>query len=152
MIAILPPTTAVLVLTPPPVCLTIRRGDIDARFPGQNLELDRTVERTREYAKAVEEVVQDLKSERKNIACVELHDAMVQKAEELYGEREAGLARYLSDGLHLTAEGYIVRTDDRFACSGVLQLIGQFVTKEVLQSIDTHFPQLNATKMATRFP
>ena len=106
-----PHSTPVLLITPPPFGEAMRRVDVDRRFPDEKLELDRTIERTRSFARAVREVVDELKVKEKKgaIALVEVHDAIEDAAlADMNGDREKGLERYLSDGLHLTGDGYRV--------------------------------------------
>lgn len=89
----------------------MRRIDVDRRFAGQNLTLDRTCERTKEFALACAEVVQEANSSNKigSVGLVEVHDAMEEVARVLgEGDRDKGLETFLNDGLHLTGEGYKV--------------------------------------------
>ena len=62
--------------------------------------LDRRFAVTRAYADAVREVAAE-----EGVHVVDVWSAIWKKA----GEKEEGLAEYLSDGLHLTANGYKVR-------------------------------------------
>lgn len=68
--------------------------------------MDRTIQQTAKYACAVGQVVREAKKQsNRTIAFVDVHGAI----EDLVaGNREVGLQEYLSDGLHLTGEGYKV--------------------------------------------
>ena len=61
--------------------------------------MDRDFETTRTYASAVLEV-----AEKEAVAGVDLWNAIYEKA----GREEKELKRFLTDGLHLNADGYAV--------------------------------------------
>ncbi|GAA5990115.1 hypothetical protein JCM11641_007072 [Rhodosporidiobolus odoratus] len=91
------PHTQLLFLTPPPVDADTRNAELASRNPPR--VPDRDAGRTREFAKGVEEVASDLA-----VPVVDTWTAIDAAAQE------NGLERYLSDGLHLTPEGYGVVT------------------------------------------
>lgn len=99
--------TPVLLLTPPTYCPDMRREDTAKRFPGQEWKPDRSIERTADFAQAVKEVAAQLK-----VPVVDVHKAFEDFAENMAGEghRAKGLQPLLTDGLHLTASGYKVRS------------------------------------------
>lgn len=70
---------------------------MEAREPPQRL--DRAFETTRLYAEAVRNVAREM-----NVAFTDAWTALWRAS----GEDERSLNRYLSDGLHLNAEGYRV--------------------------------------------
>jgi hypothetical protein len=112
LVLLFPPDTPVLLITPPPLGLDMRRADVRVRFPDEDIELDRDIERTRSFARAAMEVASELASTEKKglIAAVEVHDSMEAAAVEAgKGHREKGLESFLSDGLHLGPGGYQVR-------------------------------------------
>lgn len=82
------PKTRVILLTPPPVNLNQRPTDNE-----------RDLGRTKEYAEMVIALGKEL-----SLPVVDVWAAFWQAA----GEEENGLAPLLSDGLHLTADGYQV--------------------------------------------
>jgi len=112
--------------------------DVDTRWSPDS-EFDREVERTRSYAHAVAEVARELESSihsgKGKVRLLELHDSMEAKAIEIGdGDREKGLSTFLSDGLHLTGDGY------------------RFLTHRLLSTIQTHFPELDPEKMPMFLP
>lgn len=92
------PGTRIILITPPPVNTHQRRADLESRDPPQ--KLDREFEVTREYAQAVRDV-----GAAENVAVVDVWT----KLWEASGGDEPALSAYLSDGLHLNAQGYTVR-------------------------------------------
>ena len=92
------PETRVLLLTPPPLSETMWARRQAAKDPPRVLDRRFTV--TRAYADAAREVAAE-----EGVHVVDVWSAIWKKA----GEKEEGLAEYLSDGLHLTANGYKVR-------------------------------------------
>ena len=94
---------AVVFITCPPVSIPMRKVDVLRRWG--EVPMDRDTERTRTYAHAAAEVAAEL-----GAPCCELHDSMEAAALELgNGDRDAGLANFLDDGLHLSPIGYAVR-------------------------------------------
>lgn len=93
------PDTVIIILSPPPVCIPQRAADVRQRW-GPDVELDRSAERTRQFAVAAQEVASD-----RNVGFVPVYDEMMQAAGP---DPDEGLPRLLSDGLHLTPEGYQV--------------------------------------------
>jgi lysophospholipase L1-like esterase len=111
MVDLLATETPILLITPPPFSPDMRQIDVSLRFPAETLELDRDIERTRSFARAVLEVASELNQTSKKglIATVEVHDSMEAAAIKVgNGDREKGLKHFLSDGLHLSPEGYKV--------------------------------------------
>ena len=100
---------AVVFITCPPVSIPMRKVDVLRRWG--EVPMDRETERTRTYAHAAAEVAQEL-----GAPCCELHDSMEAAALEIgKGDRDAGLAHFLDDGLHLASNGYAVRLRARTA-------------------------------------
>lgn len=93
------PGTRIIVFSCPPVCIEQRREDVKRRF-GPGIELDRTAERTRDFAVAAGEVAEEMR-----VGFVNVYDKMMEAAGP---KPEKGLRKLLSDGLHLTAAGYEV--------------------------------------------
>lgn len=94
---------AVVFITCPPVSIAMRKIDVVQRW-GPNVPMDRDAERTRTYAHAVVELAKEL-----GAPYCELHDSMEAAALDLgHGDRDAGLANFLDDGLHLSPQGYSV--------------------------------------------
>ena len=84
------PRTRIILLTPPPF------------NPSQwSQPLNRTPEHTRKYAQGVKSVGEEL-----DVPVVDVWSLLWEKA----GEQEEGLRPFLTDGLHLTKEGYKVRS------------------------------------------
>lgn len=93
------PDTTIILFSCPPICESQRKEDVAARL-GPGIELDRSAERTRDFAYAMKEV-----AEKRKVGFVNVFDAMMKAAGS---DSETGLRRLLSDGLHLTAQGYQV--------------------------------------------
>jgi hypothetical protein len=91
------PFTKIILITPPPVNTPQRAAHLASRDPP--LELDRLFDTTKQYAEGVKEAAAASK-----VVVVDVWTAMWKAA----GENEQALARYLSDGLHLNADGYTV--------------------------------------------
>ncbi|BGP13668.1 hypothetical protein JCM10213_002236 [Rhodosporidiobolus nylandii] len=117
------PSTQILFITPPPVDAETRNNELASRDPPR--APDRDAARTRDFAKAVEEVAKELKA-----PCVDVWTAIDEKAKEA----PEGLKRYLSDGLHLTVEGYMV------------------VTAAVIETIQRDLPHLHWDNLEQTFP
>lgn len=64
---------------------------------------DREYERTHQFAEAVKQVAGE-----RGIPSVDVWTAIADAA-----ARDGGLGRYLSDGLHLTADGYAIVTNGK---------------------------------------
>mmetsp|Transcript_9975 Transcript_9975/g.25806 ORF Transcript_9975/g.25806 Transcript_9975/m.25806 type:complete len:295 (-) Transcript_9975:106-990(-) len=89
------PAAALLLITPPPVCHEQRLAFQRQRYPTAATGiLERTHENAGAYARAVVELAEEL-----HLPCVDLWQGMQSAAP---GE---GWHAYLSDGLHLSAEG-----------------------------------------------
>ena len=93
------PWTRIILLTPPPVQVIRREKILAERDPPR--EIDRSFDRTRAYAETVKEV-----GVTHNISVVDAWTAIWTAA----GQKESALTPFLSDGLHLTDEGYAVRS------------------------------------------
>ncbi|KAH8927864.1 SGNH hydrolase [Atractiella rhizophila] len=94
--------TKLLLVTPPPISASMRAADLASRpIP---MALDRTEERTKQFADAVLDVANEL---GEDVALgVDVWSAIDTKIRQT-GRPEL----YLSDGLHLTVQGYQVVTD-----------------------------------------
>jgi isoamyl acetate esterase len=90
------PWTRVILITPPPISVSMRTKELAHRNPPQ--DLDRSHDNTSTYVDATKEVAAAL-----NVPFVSAWDAIWAVAKE-----EAKLAQFLSDGLHLTKAGYEV--------------------------------------------
>ena len=100
-------------MTPPPVSLAqLAKTEIT----------DRVAEVTREYARAVGDVVKDINDgvkeegrDDERVALVDVWTALWGAA----GKAEKGLEPFLSDGLHLTSKGYGVSALRRWSSDSV---------------------------------
>ncbi|SCZ97382.1 BZ3500_MvSof-1268-A1-R1_Chr4-2g07177 [Microbotryum saponariae] len=117
------PTTKFLLITPPPVEADVRNNELMSRIPAR--VPDRDTERTRLFAVAVLEVGQEA-----GVPVVDTWTAITQRA----AQTPEGLSKFLSDGLHLTAEGYGV------------------VTEGVANAIATRLPELHWDRLGEVFP
>ena len=98
------PETRILLISNPPVNTYQRGADLASRDSPRNL--DREFELTKKYAMAVVETAGE-----EGVAIADVWTVVWKAA----GEDERALSKYLSDGLHLNAEGYAVRGHfDRF--------------------------------------
>lgn len=93
------PDTQIVLITPPPVDDNKRNAELASRTPAR--VPDRSAENTRLYALAVMEV-----GRAKGIPVVDAWTPM-----QAIRDAEGTFDRLLSDGLHLTADGYAVVTD-----------------------------------------
>ncbi|BGP37731.1 isoamyl acetate-hydrolyzing esterase [Rhodotorula kratochvilovae] len=118
------PKTQLLLLTPPPVDDGVRNSELASRTPAR--VPDRDAERTRLFAEAVKEVGREGK-----IPVVDVWGRIMQFARDNEGGR---LEKYLSDGLHLTAEGY------------------RIVTAGISELLYAEYPHLYWENMEQRFP
>ncbi|KAG8859025.1 hypothetical protein FRB91_008892 [Serendipita sp. 411] len=91
------PSTRIIFITPPPIQEDRWAGLLADRDPPQ--EKDRTWEHTKAYVEAVKETANDL-----NVPYVDAWDALWRAA----GEQQPALNMFMTDGLHLTKEGYEV--------------------------------------------
>lgn len=115
------PATRFILLTPPPVDAEVRARDLLSRSPAR--APDRSVENTHAFAQAVK----DLGAAR-GLPVLDVWTAINDAA-----GRE-GFARYLSDGLHLTPEGY------------------EIVSAGLKKTIEVHFPELHWDAMPMVYP
>lgn len=116
------PETNILLLTPPPVDAPTRNHELATREPPRSA--DRDVERTRLFSEAVKEVGVEA-----GLPTVDTWTAIDEAA-----KRDGDLGKYLSDGLHLSQDGYAV------------------VTGVVTDAIKTHYPKLYWDNMEQIFP
>lgn len=91
------PTTKIILITPPPFNSSQWSAFLQTKIPPG--EMDRTPENTARYAQAVRDV-----GAKEKIPVLDVFSAIVDAAD---GDEKA-LEKYLSDGLHLTEEGYTV--------------------------------------------
>ncbi|GAA6059519.1 hypothetical protein JCM10212_006017 [Sporobolomyces blumeae] len=117
------PETIPVLITPPPVDADTRNNELASRNPPR--VPDRDSERTRQFAVAVKEVATE-----QGVYCVDVWTAIDDKIKS----GEGSMDKYLSDGLHLTADGYAV------------------VTTEIAQLIIDHLPELHWDKLPQVFP
>ncbi|KAF8325441.1 SGNH hydrolase-type esterase domain-containing protein [Cantharellus anzutake] len=108
------PRTRIVLLTPPPV------------NPTQFLQgLNRTPEHTKRYVDGVKLVGEEL-----NLPVVDVWSLFWEKA----SEKQEGLVPFLSDGLHLTKDGY------------------KMVFDALMETIKTSYPELTPEKLPHVFP
>lgn len=119
-------STRIILITPPPINEHQRKEDLESRDPP--LELDRVFDITKQYAEAVKEV-----GAEKQVAVLDVWTSLWEAA----GKDQASLSKYLSDGLHLTAEGYKVSFLCFFAgrllktCAGCVQWLDRYHKREI---------------------
>jgi lysophospholipase L1-like esterase len=89
------PSTKIILITPPPVNTYQRAAALASRDPP--LPLDRLFDTTKQYAEGVKAAAAASK-----VAVVDVWTAIWCAA----SQDEQALSRYLSDGLHLTPDGY----------------------------------------------
>jgi isoamyl acetate esterase len=89
------PWTRIILFTPPPVQVVTRGRVLAERDPPR--ENDRDFDHSKKYAEATKELAARLK-----VPVVDAWESIWKAA----GEKEEGLTPFLSDGLHLTDEGY----------------------------------------------
>jgi isoamyl acetate esterase len=100
------PETRIILITPPPVNTHRRKADLESREPPQ--ALDRLFDTTKEYAEVVKRVAQE-----KGVGVVDAWTALWEGA----GKDEHALKKYLSDGLHLSEDGYeVIEGVDKRKC------------------------------------
>jgi lysophospholipase L1-like esterase len=93
------PDTTIFLISPPPICEPQLLAAAE-RYFGPGYGLDRSFERTQDFARAAKDVAQECK-----VAYVPAFEAIMHAAGH---EFNTGLPKYLSDGLHLTPAGYQV--------------------------------------------
>ncbi|KPV75649.1 uncharacterized protein RHOBADRAFT_25820 [Rhodotorula graminis WP1] len=118
------PSTQLVLLTPPPVDDSTRNAELASRTPAR--VPDRDAERTRQFAEAVKEV-----GAQGKVPVVDVWARIMQFARDNDGGK---LDKYLSDGLHLTAEGY------------------RIVTAGISELLFAEYPHLYWGNMEQRFP
>jgi hypothetical protein len=92
----LPSNPKVVVLSPPPMSVSIRNAQLASRIPPG--VPDRTEENTKMFADTALAAAKQLKESGKDVEGIDLWTAIQSKIDEETPEK------YLSDGLHLTAE------------------------------------------------
>ncbi|KDR81822.1 hypothetical protein GALMADRAFT_135217 [Galerina marginata CBS 339.88] len=95
------PTTRIILISPPPINTLTWGAYLAALDPP--LKLDREFEVTRAYAEAVANVAKE-----EGVGYVDVWTPLWEAA----GKEEKKLEKFLSDGLHLTGEGYKVVYDE----------------------------------------
>ncbi|KAF7363302.1 GDSL Lipase/Acylhydrolase [Mycena sanguinolenta] len=133
------PTTKIILITPPPVNTYQRSADLASRNPP--LEMDRLFETTKQYAEGVRDA-----AVASNVAVADVWTAMWNGA----GENEQALSRYLSDGLHLTHEGYTA------SCSGPESVVradrDKIAYETLIETIAAEYPELHYGNLRSVFP
>ncbi|KAG8826461.1 hypothetical protein FRC18_010066 [Serendipita sp. 400] len=117
------PSTRIIFITPPPIQEDRWAGLLADRDPPQ--EKDRTWEHTKAYVEAVKETANDL-----NVPYVDAWDALWRAA----GEQQPALNMFMTDGLHLTKEGY------------------EIVYNELIDVIARAYPELHPDNLPQVFP
>ncbi|KAJ7273555.1 GDSL Lipase/Acylhydrolase [Mycena haematopus] len=129
------PSTKIILMTPPPVNTYQRAADLTNRNP--SLALDRLFDTTKEYAEGVREAAAG-----SNVAVADIWMAMWKAA----GENEQALSRYLSDGLHLTRDGYAI------AYEALMRTIGEEYPELHYENLRYVFPPWNEVDWANPGP
>lgn len=112
------PKAKIILVSPPPVHKGQRLDFQKQRYKDKATGIpERTLEHTQQYSQACMEQAKD-----SNVPCLDLFSAMVEAG----GDNE-GFGKFLSDGLHFSKEGH------------------NFVAEQVLQAIQTHFPDIAVT-------
>lgn len=91
------PGTKIILITPPPINVQQWGARLAADDPPK--ALDRAFDITAKYAQAVRDV-----AAKEGVLIVDAFQALWSAA----GQEESALTKFLSDGLHLTADGYTV--------------------------------------------
>jgi len=94
------PCTRIILITPPPINEQRRAADLASR--SVPLPLDRHFDTTKAYAEGVKDV-----GAEEGVAVVDVWTELWKAA----GEDQQGLNKFLSDGLHLSKDGYAVMYD-----------------------------------------
>lgn len=117
--------TLIMLITPPPISISMRAADCAARFPDWKPEnMDRDPIRSRQFAESVCQVAKE-----RGLPVIDCWTSITKAA----GDVE-GLSRYLCDGLHLTSDGY------------------ELVTQEFKSIISRHYPHLCPENLPHDFP
>ena len=135
------PDTIIILLSPPPICVPQRQEEV-RRLWG-DVKLDRTAERTKEFADATEEV-----AKQRRIGFVPVFDAMMAAAGPSPDE---GLRKLLCDGLHLTATGYQVTKAVSFTSEADTSLM-KVVTDAFMKVIQRDYTDIAPDNMPRIFP
>lgn len=102
------PHAHIVLITPPPVGIAIRKADVLRRL-GPGLPFDRTTERTKSFADACKQVGAEAQAAGVRLSVLDAYTPVYEAAMvEGNGDAELGYVKYLSDGLHMTADGYQV--------------------------------------------
>ncbi|KAF9507774.1 hypothetical protein BS47DRAFT_277948 [Hydnum rufescens UP504] len=107
------PKTRIILMTPPPVNVAQRPDE------------ERSNERTKAYGVALRQLGEELE-----VPVFDVWTAISDRA----GDKEDGLVPFLSDGLHLTAEGYKIVFDG------------------LMSTIEANFPELMPDNLASVYP
>ncbi|KAJ7905333.1 GDSL Lipase/Acylhydrolase [Mycena olivaceomarginata] len=122
------PSTKIILITPPPVNTHQRAADLGSRDPP--LALDRLFDTTKQYADGVKEAAATSK-----VPVVDIWTAIWNAA----GENEEALSRYLSDGLHLTPDGYTAKRM-------------KMAYEALMKTVAAEYPELHYEKLQYVFP
>ena len=113
------PDTRIIVFTPPPVN-SVKWGEHMKTAYGLDGP-DRNSERTKTYAEAAKEV-----AKKQGVPVVDVFSLLWNVA----GEQEKGLEKYLSDGLHLSTEGYkVFPRDPHTLLSWLIRFCSWYLTR-----------------------
>lgn len=134
------PWTRIILITPPPIHEATRANELARRAPPR--ELDRSTENTKAYVEATKEV-----ATTEGLPVLNAWDAIWDAAKHETGN----LTTFLSDGLHLTKEGYEVWL---FFCSLLILLIPflEVIYDELMKVISKEYPELHPDKLSPVFP
>ncbi|TDL27607.1 SGNH hydrolase [Rickenella mellea] len=128
------PETHILLLTPPPINTFQRGPELESRNPPRLL--DREFDVTAKYAQAVRDV-----GSKHTLPVVDVYKALW----DAVGHEEKALNKYLSDGLHLTADGYTIVYDE------IMKTISQKLPKlhyDNLQQVFTPWDEVDVSNVA----
>ncbi|EGG09914.1 uncharacterized protein MELLADRAFT_71168 [Melampsora larici-populina 98AG31] len=120
------PPTQIILITPPPISVSLRAADLASRFPDWTpADMDRDVDRTASFADHVKNLAAE-----EGLPVLDTWTALTNAAER----SEHGLADYLCDGLHLTPAGY------------------EIISNKLMSIIETQRPDLLPENLPQDFP
>lgn len=120
------PPTQIILITPPPISVSLRAADLASRFPDwKPTDMDREVDRTASFADHVK-----ILAAEEGLPVLDAWTALTNAAER----SEHGLADYLCDGLHLTPAGY------------------EIISNELMSIIEARRPDLLPENLPQDFP